>query len=64
MLGENRKNLILTTGLAAWSWVWPAGPKMLGHVGGGRRGPQQTPEPSEPGASSLATEGAGGGSQK
>jgi len=58
MLGGNRKNLIPTTGLGsvvlgmacraqnARAQIW-------------RPGPQQTPEPSEPGASSLATEGGG-----
>ena len=56
MLGGNRKNLILTTG---------AGSVVLGmacraqnaRARGWRLGPQQTPEPSGPGISSLANGG-------
>ena len=64
MLGGNRKNLILTTGLGSvvLGMACLPGPKRSG-TGLAPRSPAD-PEPSEPGASSLATEGVGGGSQQ
>lgn len=63
MLGGNRKNLILATGLGSVV-LRTACRAPNARAPGWRPRPPADPEPSEPGASSLATEGAGGGSQK